>query len=148
MMPLNLILLVDDDDTTNYVNHRALTRTQVAREIKVFTNGEKALHYLREACGPEPEATQPCPELIFLDIKMPIMDGFEFLEAYRQLGLGKTAPTKIMMLSSSASFYDLKRLETYEEVERHFSKPLTDQDIKEIIRDYFPGNMAHKSLHA
>lgn len=137
-MPLNLILLVDDDDTTNYVNHRALTRTQAAREIKIFTNGEQALHYLQQACGPDPEVSQPCPDLIFLDIKMPIMDGFEFLEAYRQLGLGKTAPTKIMMLTSSASFYDLKRLENYEEVKRHFSKPLADQDIKEIIRDYFP----------
>ena len=137
-MPLNLIMLVDDDDTTNYVNQRALTRTQAAREIKIFTNGEKALQYLQEACQPGTASTHPCPDLIFLDIKMPIMDGFEFLEAYRQLGLENTIPTKIMMLTSSASFYDLKRLETYAEVKRHFSKPLADQDIKEIIRDYFP----------
>ncbi|MGV3504474.1 MAG: response regulator [Adhaeribacter sp.] len=140
MTQLNLILLVDDDDTTNYVNHRTLTRTQAAREIKVFTNGQQALQYLQQTCLPGMAATHPCPELIFLDIKMPVMDGFEFLEAYRQLGLEKTAPTKIMMLTSSASFYDLKRLETYEEVKRHFSKPLADQDIKELLRDYFPEN--------
>ena len=137
-MPLNLIMLVDDDDTTNYVNQRALTRTRAAREIKIFTNGEKALQYLQQACQPGAAQTHPCPDLIFLDIKMPIMDGFEFLEAYRQLGLENTIPTKIMMLTSSASFYDLKRLETYAEVKRHFSKPLADQDIKEILRDYFP----------
>ena len=137
-MALNLILLVDDDDTTNFVNHRALTRTQAAREIKIFTNGEQALQYLQLACQPDAAPGHPCPDLIFLDIKMPILDGFEFLEAERQLGLEKTAPTKIMMLTSSASFYDLKRLENYAEVKRHFSKPLADQDIKEILRDYFP----------
>jgi CheY-like chemotaxis protein len=141
MKPLNLILLVDDDETTNYVNHRTLQRTQVAREIKIFTNGEAALQYLQAAaCAPGEKGTEVCPDLIFLDIKMPLMDGFEFLEAYKTLGLNKTVPTKIMMLTSSASFYDLKKLETFEEVKRHFSKPLADQDIKEIIRDYFPAN--------
>jgi CheY-like chemotaxis protein len=139
MKPLDLILLVDDDDTTNYVNHRTLQRTNAAREIKIFTDGEKALHYLKAAaCFPAVPGQEKCPDLIFLDIKMPVMDGFEFLEAYKQLGLDKSAPTKIMMLTSSASFYDLKRLETYEEVKRHFSKPLADQDIKQIILDYFP----------
>ena len=136
MKPLDLILLVDDDDTTNYVNQRTLQRTNVTKEVKIFTNGEQAIAYLKDAaCAPGKEK---CPDLIFLDIKMPIMDGFEFLDAYKTLGLSESAPTKIMMLTSSASFYDLKRLETYSEVKRHFSKPLADQDIKEIIREYFP----------
>ena len=139
MKPLNLILLVDDDDTTNYVNHRTLQRTQAAREVKIFTDGEQALHYLQAAaCDPGDPGTEICPDLIFLDIKMPVMDGFEFLEAYKQMGLDRMMPTKIMMLTSSASFYDLKRLETYAEVKRHFSKPLADHDIKEIFREYFP----------
>ncbi|WP_026462003.1 response regulator [Adhaeribacter aquaticus] len=141
MRPLDLILLVDDDDTTNYVNKRTLQRTNAAHEIKVFTNGEQALTYIKNSvCGTDGTALNPCPDLIFLDIKMPIMDGFEFLEAYKTLGLSKTAPTTIMMLTSSASFYDLKKLETYEEVKRHFSKPLADHDVKEIIKDYFPAN--------
>jgi CheY-like chemotaxis protein len=140
MKPLNLILLVDDDDTTNYVNNRTLQRTQVAREVKIFTDGQQALHYLQAACLSGPGGSEVCPDLIFLDIKMPAMDGFEFLETYKQLGLTQ-APTKIMMLTSSASFYDLKRLETFQEVKQHFSKPLTDQDIKEIIREYFPDHL-------
>ena len=57
---------------------------------------------------------------------MPVMDGFEFLDEYKKQGFNKLIPTEIMMLSSSASFYDLKRLENYEEVKQHFSKPLTD----------------------
>lgn len=139
MKPLDLILLVDDDDTTNYVNHRTLLRTNAAREVKIFTDGEQALHYLQAASrAPGEPGKEACPDLIFLDIKMPVMDGFEFLEAYRQMGLNRTLPTKIMMLTSSASFYDLKRLENYQEVKCHFSKPLVDQDVREIIQEYFP----------
>jgi len=139
MQPLDLILLIDDDETTNYVNHRTLQRTKAAHEIKIFTDGEQAIRYLQNAaCEPGQNGQEKCPDMIFLDIKMPIMDGFEFLETYKNLGLNVAAPTKIMMLTSSASFYDLKRLETYNEVKRHFSKPLADQDIKEIIREYFP----------
>jgi CheY-like chemotaxis protein len=141
MKALNLIALVDDDDITNYVNNRTLQRTQAAREVKVFTNGEQALQYLQTCSFPGQQGGSPCPDLILLDIKMPVMDGFEFLDAYKQLGLAQTAPTRIMILTSSTSFYDLKRLENYPEVKRHFSKPLTDQDVREIIRDYFPEQM-------
>jgi CheY-like chemotaxis protein len=139
MRPLNLILLVDDDETTNFVNYRTLQRTNAAHEVKVFTNGEQALQYMKTAaCWPDSPGTEVCPDLIFLDIKMPVMDGFEFIESYKNMGLSQSVATKIMMLTSSASFYDLKRLENYPEVKRHFSKPLTDHDIKEIIKDYFP----------
>jgi CheY-like chemotaxis protein len=138
MKPLDLIFLVDDDETTNHVNLRTLTRTNAAREIKVFRNGEEALHYLKGASAPEAALSVTRPDLIFLDIKMPIMDGFEFLEEYQKLGLHQSAPTLIMMLTSSASFYDLKRLETYPVVRKHFPKPLSDYEVKQIITDFFP----------
>ncbi len=139
MNPLDLILLVDDDETTNHVNLRTLKRTNLARDIKIFMNGEQALEYLKSACLPgENKAGYRCPDLIFLDIKMPIMDGFEFLDEYQELNLNSMASTQIMMLTSSASFYDLNRLEKYEVVKRHFSKPLSDHDVKQIIQDFFP----------
>lgn len=140
MKPLDLILLVDDDETTNHVNLRTLKRTNIAHDIKIFMNGEQALAYLKSAClnHYENKAAYPCPDLIFLDIKMPIMDGFEFLDEYQGLNLNTAAPTKIMMLTSSASFYDLNRLEKYDVVKRHFPKPLSDYDVKQIILDFFP----------
>lgn len=139
MKPLDLILLVDDDETTNHVNLRTLKRTNIARDIKIFMNGEQALDYLKSACLPgENNAGFICPDLIFLDIKMPIMDGFEFLDAYQEYNLNTVVPTQIMMLTSSASFYDLNRLEKYDVVKRHFPKPLSDFDVKQIIQDFFP----------
>jgi CheY-like chemotaxis protein len=140
MRPLDLIILIDDDETTNHVNLRTLKRTNVAKDVKIFMNGEQALDYLKSV--PQPGGASPTyPDLIFLDIKMPIMDGFEFLESYQQLNLHHTIPTQIMMLTSSASFYDLNRLEKYEVVKRHFPKPLTDYDVKQIIHDFFPKNL-------
>ena len=134
---LDLILLVDDDETTNHVNKRLLTKLNVAREIKVLYNGKEAIDYLSSACGSGKDPANTCPNLIFLDIKMPVMDGFAFLEAYEEADLGKDNQVIIMMLTSSASFYDLERIKTFKKVKSHISKALTENDIKEILQEYF-----------
>lgn len=140
MKLLNLILLIDDDETTNFINNRTLVKANIAQKIQIYTDAEEALNYLQRANT----GAATIPELIFLDIKMPKMDGFEFLEEYRKLGVGVNHDIKIMMLTSSASFYDLKKMEEYEEVKQHFSKPLTSHDIKEIMTEYFPEDLASK----
>lgn len=130
---LDLILLVDDDDTTNYLNERLLKEMQVARQILVLKNGREAIEYLKKANN----ALENSPDLMFLDIKMPVMDGFSFLEEYHNSGLDAGDYVIIMMLTSSASFYDLERLKTYDKVKKHFSKTLTKHDVQEIMNDYF-----------
>jgi CheY-like chemotaxis protein len=137
--PLDLVLLVDDDDTTNFLNKRLLNEMQVAREVMVLKNGQEALDYVEKTCGPIPDPAYGCPDLIFLDIKMPVMDGFEFLEEYHQRGLDAGDHVIILMLTSSASFYDLERLKEYYKVKRHYSKALTKHDIREILAAYFNG---------
>jgi len=144
IIPLNLILLVDDDDTTNYLNHRLLTRLQAAKEIKVITDGEKAFDYLELACDKANHETNPCPDLILMDIKMPVMDGFEFLEMFQQSDLALKNKVIILMLTSSASFYDLERLKKYDVVKKHYSKSLTESDVKEILEEYFPDNITRQ----
>jgi CheY-like chemotaxis protein len=131
---LDLILLIDDDETTNYVNKRLLTRLNVAREILIMKNGQEAIQYLQDAAAGNGTKN---PDLIFLDIKMPVMDGFSFLEAYEENNLGSSNQVIILMLTSSASFYDLERLKNYSKVKRHISKALTDADVREILQEYF-----------
>ncbi|MGV3540884.1 MAG: response regulator [Rufibacter sp.] len=133
--PLDLIMLVDDDDTTNFVNKRLLTKLGVAKKFIIKKNGAEALEYL-QTVG-QGENQDPYPDLIFLDIKMPVMDGFSFLDEYHRLGLGKNGGMIILMLTSSASFYDLERLKTYEHVKKHFSKALTEADVKEVMSQYY-----------
>jgi CheY-like chemotaxis protein len=101
----------------------------------VLTNGQEALDYLRQAG--DPAFTHLRPNLIFLDIKMPVMDGFTFLEAYEKVAVRPEEPIIILMLTSSASFYDLERLKSFPKVKKHFSKALTETDVKEIMLEYF-----------
>ncbi|MHC2990327.1 response regulator receiver protein [Pontibacter sp. HJ8] len=135
MKSVKTILLIDDDDTTNYLNHRLLARMEVAEDIRVVTNGEEALDYLVKAfSGAE---GHPRPDLIFVDIKMSVMDGFEFLDEYQKFDEEKKLRTVMLMLTSSASFYDLERLKNYPEVRKHYSKPLAEGDVREIMEEYF-----------
>lgn len=135
MKRLNTILLIDDDETTNYLNHRLLSRMDTAEEIRVVTNGEEALEYLRKAfTGTE---GYPRPDLIFVDIKMSVMDGFEFLEEYEKFDESDKRRTIVMMLTSSASFYDLEKLKQFPDVLKHYSKPLAEADVREILTEHF-----------
>ena len=136
MKPLDLVLLIDDDETTNYLNKRVLDKVGVGKQIEIVSNGEDALDYLRQAC----DGAHQCPDLILLDIKMPVMDGFEFLEEYKNLDLAFKDRIAIIMLTSSASFYDLERLKEYPDVKKHYSKPLTEADVREMMQEFFPGH--------
>ncbi len=129
-----MVMLVDDDDTTNFVNKRLLAKMGVAKQIVIKKNGAEALEYL-QSVG-KAEGDNKFPDLIFLDIKMPVMDGFTFLDEYHASNLGESESMIILMLTSSASFYDLERLKTYQRVKQHFSKALTETDVKEIMAQY------------
>ena len=80
MAALSCILLVDDDNTTNFLNQALLRRMAVSDAVLVAGNGQQALDLLAVHC--EQPASPTCPALILLDMKMPIMNGFEFLQAY------------------------------------------------------------------
>lgn len=135
MKELNTILLIDDDETTNYLNHRLLARMGVAPDIRVVMNGEEALEYLEHSFANV--EGYPRPDLIFVDIKMSVMDGFEFLEEYQKFTPEQKGGTVMLMLTSSASFYDLEKLKQFPDVRRHYSKPLAEGDVREIMQEYF-----------
>lgn len=135
--PLDLVLLVDDDDTTNYLNQRLLREMNVSKQIRVLKNGKEAIEYLSKAFGPEPDPAFKQPDIILLDIKMPVMDGFTFLDEYHRSGLDAANLVIILMLTSSASFYDLEKLKQYSRVKKHYSKALTKHDVQEVMDEFF-----------
>jgi CheY-like chemotaxis protein len=134
LKPISCILLVDDDDTTNFVNMRLLRKMNIAERIEVAKDGSAALEYLNSV--PKGESNSVRPELMLVDIKMSGMDGFEFLERYKDLPLPLKAD-KLVMLSSSASFYDLHKLQQFNDVSRHISKPLSEELVWEILKEFF-----------
>src|SRR4051812_35217001 len=107
---LNCILLVDDDDEDNFFHKIVIERMDVTDCIEVAENGIEALKFLKKE-------NQAIPELIFLDINMPKMNGWEFLEEYKKLSPDQKARITIMMLTTSANPDDIKRAESIEEVD-------------------------------
>jgi CheY-like chemotaxis protein len=134
MPPLPCVLLVDDDDTTNFLNRLLLERMGTAAHLLVATNGRQALDLLPEHC-PEPDAPT-CPVLILLDINMPVMNGFEFLEAYAQLPPARRGASVILMLTSSLNPQDAERLRTLPAAGT-IAKPLSKAKVAQVLHEHF-----------
>lgn len=125
MKKLERIMLVDDDKNTNFFNRVMLTKLGVANNIISFQSAEQALEYLR--LGIEKI------DLIFLDINMPIMNGWDFLEEYEQLDEAAKASILVIMLTASANPEDAIRAQQFKSVIKYINKPLDRQTIQEII---------------
>lgn len=132
MRQLHSIMLVDDDSTANFLHKELLKDMKVTESLIVSMNGEEALDKLQELCA----SNQKCPDLILLDINMPKMDGFEFLEAFNQISWGQGQTPLVMMLTSSINPADLKRAQKFY-VSEYLSKPLKEEAVNMILSDYF-----------
>ncbi|WP_035564914.1 response regulator [Hymenobacter sp. IS2118] len=133
MQKLTCALLVDDDQTTNYLNQLLLKRLAVTDTLLVALNGQEALDLLKIHCR---EATEECPALILLDVKMPVMDGFTFLEAYEELPLPQKSAIIIVMLTTSLHPLDLDRVQKLN-IAGFLNKPLTEAKINEVLENHF-----------
>jgi len=129
MLPLNRILLVDDDTVTNMMHRRVIERSGRAHAIDVATDGSEALEMLRADLA----ENRALPELIFLDINMPGMGGFEFLEHYAKLRIGEDVQLIIVMLSTSLLPADHRRAETDPNVHSFCDKPLRLEKLLELV---------------
>ncbi|MBS1614107.1 MAG: response regulator [Bacteroidetes bacterium] len=122
-MALNKILLVDDSEPFNYLSKAVLADNKVTCVINEALNGQEALDYL--------EREETCPDVILLDLNMPVMDGFDFLEEYAKREKCH-AHTKIFVLTSSNRAEDKDRAVKNKFVMGYFDKPLSYFHIKEI----------------
>ena len=129
MKKLNSILLVDDSDATNFFNKVLIERAGITESISVCKNGKEGLEYIISNIDTP-------PELIILDIKMPVMDGFEFLDALRNYESKIKDSLIIVMLSSSMSPSDIERAKRYSFVKGYLNKPLNAETIKELLRRF------------
>jgi CheY-like chemotaxis protein len=127
--PLQTILLVDDDKVTNILHQRQIARRGLARQVAVATDGQEALEFL-QGCMAEPDRL---PELVLLDINMPRMNGFEFLEHYAGLPQQIRDRSRVFMVSTSSLRRDIARAEDCACVAGYESKPLSDDDLERMV---------------
>ncbi len=135
MKQLNCILLIDDDEPTNFLNKMTLEQSGCARHIRIAQSGQAALDYLRGVDGDDDSCLRP--DLIFLDINMPAMDGWEFLTQYRTLPKEKKADTVLIMLTTSLNPDDEKRTHGIPEVSGFENKPLNQTRLEQLLEKYF-----------
>lgn len=137
MKVINCILLVDDNPADNEYHKIIIKESNLCKVVKVATNGHLALEYLRKAGEPNPSIDYPKPDLIYLDINMPVMNGFEFLEEYHKLDESLKSKIVIVMLSTSLHPNDKNKALQDNEVTKFQNKPLTVEMIKFISEKYF-----------
>lgn len=125
------ILLIDDDNITNFLNKKIILNSGLADSIEAFDSGNEAIRYIHEIL--DGTLSKPVPELILLDIMMPVMDGFDVLDELQKLPAATKENMRVIMLSSSLDKRDQNRAMGYEMVADFLSKPLTIKNLKEAL---------------
>ena len=135
---LNCILLIDDDEATNFIHTIIINKILINVQVPVAINGIVALEYLTKTGRYEGRDDLPMPSIILLDINMPGMNGWEFLEEYKKLPGDQRAKMMVAMLTTSLNPDDRKRAKMYKgEVIEFLNKPLTIENLREIVDSYF-----------
>ncbi|MFD2786353.1 response regulator [Hymenobacter rubripertinctus] len=132
---LRNIVLVDDNETTSFLNNRLLSRLNVAEQVHTFSKAEQAYQQIwggDKGVQPAPDA----PELVFVDLKMPGMDGFEFLKLYSDLPESVREKTVMAVLTTSMHSADTARVAQYAGVE-YLAKPLTEEKMDKLLEKRF-----------
>ena len=135
---LNCILLIDDDEPTNFLSRLLLEEADCTNHIQVEQDGFSALEYLTRSENGDGDLRYPCPDLIFLDINMPAMNGWEFLDEYSRLENHHKGNVVMVMLTTSLNPDDRTKADEIPDVSGFETKPLTQEKLDYILKRYFP----------
>jgi CheY-like chemotaxis protein len=125
---LSCVVLIDDDDINNYMNQFAIKSLNISDNIVILKNGREGLEFIQKYL----KKHKAFPELIFVDINMPVMDGFEFLEEFHKINPLPEKPA-FVVLTTSTDLRDISRLKDLG-VKYFFNKPLTKEKLIELLK--------------
>lgn len=124
------VLLVDDDRICNFITEATLNRLGVAKEIHSALNGKEALDLINSYF----QGDVAVPDVIFLDLNMPIMDGFQFIEAFKRLEFPKKENILIIVLTSSANPEDIQKAKDLGVV-HYLTKPINEEQVVALLNE-------------
>jgi len=134
---LDTILLIDDDDATNFINEILIEDCHLDTHIETCLSAEAGLKYLNSKVEINGKLKYPSPGVILLDINMPGMDGWEFLDEYEILPDERKGSIIIAMLSTSNNPEDIEKAKNHPRIEKIYSKPLKAEVLMQLIQENF-----------
>ncbi len=127
-MELKHVLFIDDNEVDNYISQYVINSSNMAEKITVMNSAIEALEYLSTLAG----ISVDFPDTIFLDIRMPAMDGYEFLVEYAKFPKDSINKPVIFMLTSSSDPKDINRASKIPFVKKYINKPLTFETLQNL----------------
>lgn len=128
----NYVMLLDDNELDNFINQKTIEATHFANKVYVNTSSKSALEFLTNIQISSSETSNIFPEVIFIDINMPMIDGFQFIENFKNKFSDKFNLMKIVVLTSSVSPIDKEKALGISKNITFLNKPLTQETLNQI----------------
>jgi CheY-like chemotaxis protein len=126
------VMLIDDNEIDNLINQKMIEAASITEHIFTHTGARSAIEFLRNIEKISKIAQDVLPDVIFLDIDMPLMDGFQFLDEFEKLNEDTKKKCKIVMLTSSINPQDVNKSKKYSYVKKYINKPLSQENLEKL----------------
>jgi len=126
------VMLIDDNEIDNLINQKMIEASGITEHIYTHTGARSAIEFLKNMEKLEDTGRNVLPKLIFLDIDMPLMDGFQFLDEFEKLDDNTKKHCSVVMLTSSISPADVNKSKKYEYVKKYINKPLSQENLEKL----------------